>query len=97
MGQFLLECYFNECYKGRKYDVSTPRYADESRLCAMRHSAEFLQKILSPIPWHTTQHEIQYKILWSTSCYAAQRGVEILCYAHCANISAKSKPNLETF
>jgi hypothetical protein len=70
MGQFLLECYYNECYKGRKYYVSTPRYdkstlryATESQLCAMRHSVEFLQKISSLTPCHATQREIQYKIL----------------------------------
>jgi hypothetical protein len=27
MYQFLLDCYLMECYKGRKFGVSTPRYA----------------------------------------------------------------------
>jgi hypothetical protein len=38
MYQFLLDCYFKECYKGRKFGVSTLRYA--KRLRAMLHSAE---------------------------------------------------------
>jgi hypothetical protein len=27
LDQFLLDCYYKLCYKGRKFGVSTPRYA----------------------------------------------------------------------
>jgi hypothetical protein len=36
--EFLIDCYFNGFFKGRKNFVSTPRYA--KKFCAMRHSAE---------------------------------------------------------
>jgi hypothetical protein len=36
MYQFLLDCYFKKCYKGRKFGVSTPRYAKSTP----RHAAQ---------------------------------------------------------
>jgi hypothetical protein len=39
MTDFLIDCYFNGFYKGRKNFVSTPRYA-KKKLRAMPHSAE---------------------------------------------------------
>jgi hypothetical protein len=51
-------------------------HSAESQLCAMWHSTEFLKKISSPTPHYATQHEIQFKIFWSTLRYAAQRGVD---------------------
>jgi hypothetical protein len=37
----------------------------------MHHCAESIRKILPPTPRYATQHEIQYKIFWSTPRYAA--------------------------
>jgi hypothetical protein len=47
-----------------------------SRLRAMPHSAEFLEKISSATPRYATQREIQLKIF-----KLAQRGVATLRYA----------------
>jgi transposase len=42
----------------------------------MRYSGEFLQKISSPTTRYATQLKaIQYKMFWSTLCYAAQHKV----------------------
>jgi hypothetical protein len=69
MDDFLLDYCFNAVYEGLKFRESTRRYAN--RLCAMRHCVEFLQKISSPTLRYATQHEIQFKIFWSTPRYAA--------------------------
>jgi hypothetical protein len=81
----LLDCCFYAIYEGFKFGKSAPRYANrlrvmphsaESRLRAMRHSKEFLEKISSSTPRYATQREIQFKIFWSTPRYAAQREVD---------------------
>jgi hypothetical protein len=37
MYQFLIDCYFEECYEGRKFGVSTPRYAKSTPCYAKSH------------------------------------------------------------
>jgi hypothetical protein len=64
-------------------------HSAELRLTAMPHSAEFLQKISSPTPRYATQREIQFKIFWSTPCYAAQRGVDS---ALCGIVRSRNSP-----
>jgi hypothetical protein len=59
MTDFFKDCYFNGFCKGRKNFGPTPHYAKKLR--AMRHSAEFLTKILFATPRYATESEIQVK------------------------------------
>jgi hypothetical protein len=40
MDDFLLDCCFNAVYKGRKFRISTPRYANQLRIATPRYAAE---------------------------------------------------------
>jgi hypothetical protein len=67
MDQFLIDCYIKECYKGRKFGVSTPRYAKSTlRYARIVRSQHILLKKnsahISESIWHCEEsiHQIYY-------------------------------------